>query len=1109
MIAQLSSIVAVHGLEEDYVTAWVDPRTHRLWLRDLLPQCIPYARILTYGYSTGGLPSWEGSSERILQHAQTLVAELEADRFTANAVRKPLIFICHGIGGILVKKALAYSSSRVAKNVAHLYSIFVSTYGLLFLGTPHEGIERTSWSADAQRNAETTGTPDALLGAIARGSETLQNINDQFAPLTKQFHLHFFWEQKETATAMGTRYVVEEKSAAPILPDTERSGIWADHSQMCKFESMEAPGFILVRATLQRYAQSANDTISQRWTQAIDYLTRLRTNEATELVGFDIYDGSNPFIYKRSENAQRNEHFHVPYNASSIFTGRIDVFKRIEESILSRPGTEDLSMQKRFILYGLGGSGKTQSCLKFIQDHRQNFWGIFWIDASSTRNAEEGFSKIAQIGKFGKSCDDGKHWLTSLEMSWMLVIDNADDPSIDVSRFFPSGDRGHILVTSRNKECRYHQTVGYEELKELNHEEAITLLLRAAEKDFKDPKHRDLARPIVKTLGHLPLALDQAGATIRQGICTLKSYLPLYHRHRRQIMGTRSIQGGEQYRYTVYSTWEVSFEMIRKLEKPAAIDACEILQLFSFLHFQQVPAKMLQKAWENSRRTRTALPARSFLTRLLDSFRRDTITRSHLQLLRIMHQDGQNWDIIRFQSALSILAQFSLITQDAEDDGDITPIGGDFIAKGKYSMHPLVHFWARDRLEKAHQKTWFALAACTLADSIVSTTDAAEYAYRRSLVPHIDALVNGEHAKPLVHPGTSDNELQRAFKLGRVYHEGGRWESARKLLEEVVDARTTRLGSEHSETLEAMTCLGETYWNSGFNAKAAEMQRQVLNTRIRLLGPSDAETLVAMDKLADTLWLCGEMTEAEELGAKAKNGMDSTFGPMDIRTLTATLNLARVYKHTDRSGRALELQSRVRAVCEDEYGLEHPLTLRAKMEVGVSYNDLRRHDEAEVLLKSVLQARERIDGPEHAYTLWTANDLSKVYCAQGRAVEAEVLLADVLEKATRTLGRDHVGTRMTLSNVARAYSGQGRWSEAGAILNDLNNIISRKIQTGEVDPLHPDRVAILIALARNHVHQRRLIEAEKFLLEAFQLTERKLGPENPRTLKLKSQIDDV
>ena len=30
-------------------------------------------------------------------------------------------------------------------------------------------------------------------------------------------------------------------------------------------------------------------------------------------------------------------------------------------------------MQKRYVLHGLGGSGKTQICLKFAQDHRERY----------------------------------------------------------------------------------------------------------------------------------------------------------------------------------------------------------------------------------------------------------------------------------------------------------------------------------------------------------------------------------------------------------------------------------------------------------------------------------------------------------------------------------------------------------------------------------------------------------------------------------------------------------------------------------------------------------------------------------------------------------------
>ncbi len=50
-------------------------------------------------------------------------------------------------------------------------------------------------------------TDNQLLAALEKGSETLQNITDQFAPLMKQFHIFFFWEQHKTDLGYTKDYV--------------------------------------------------------------------------------------------------------------------------------------------------------------------------------------------------------------------------------------------------------------------------------------------------------------------------------------------------------------------------------------------------------------------------------------------------------------------------------------------------------------------------------------------------------------------------------------------------------------------------------------------------------------------------------------------------------------------------------------------------------------------------------------------------------------------------------------------------------------------------------------------------------------------------------------
>ena len=77
------SIIAIHGLNGDPIKTWTTEGSEKMWLKDpdLLPFNLKNSRILTYGYNamvTAVLG--KTSSDRILQHAHTLVAQLVADR---------------------------------------------------------------------------------------------------------------------------------------------------------------------------------------------------------------------------------------------------------------------------------------------------------------------------------------------------------------------------------------------------------------------------------------------------------------------------------------------------------------------------------------------------------------------------------------------------------------------------------------------------------------------------------------------------------------------------------------------------------------------------------------------------------------------------------------------------------------------------------------------------------------------------------------------------------------------------------------------------------------------------------------------------------------------
>jgi Cdc6-like AAA superfamily ATPase len=68
--------------------------------------------------------------------------------------------------------------------------------------------------------------------------------------------------------------------------------------------------------------------------------------------------------------ASPNLYFEVPQSVCSIFTGRRSELEKLEKSLLSPTPSHQPCVQKRFVIFGLGGSGKTEFCRKFAQENR-------------------------------------------------------------------------------------------------------------------------------------------------------------------------------------------------------------------------------------------------------------------------------------------------------------------------------------------------------------------------------------------------------------------------------------------------------------------------------------------------------------------------------------------------------------------------------------------------------------------------------------------------------------------------------------------------------------------------------------------------------------------
>ena len=122
-----------------------------------------------------------------------------------------------------------------------------------------------------------------LLQTLESESEALQDVTAAFVPIMPHFRVFFFWEQHKTDLKYTRDFIVEESSAAPIIDNTERCGIAADHREMCRFARNDDQGFRTVVAALKRYAHEAPGIVAERCRRAREVLEDERNWQAGEL----------------------------------------------------------------------------------------------------------------------------------------------------------------------------------------------------------------------------------------------------------------------------------------------------------------------------------------------------------------------------------------------------------------------------------------------------------------------------------------------------------------------------------------------------------------------------------------------------------------------------------------------------------------------------------------------------------------------------------------------------------------------------------------------------------------------------------------------------------
>ncbi|KAJ5759453.1 hypothetical protein N7520_006609 [Penicillium odoratum] len=238
----IMDIVLVHGLMGDAYRTWLHEGRGVYWPRDLLCSDFKDARIMVFGYEVNVWHPWSQVSQgRLSGYASHLLGSLSGYR-TGHLKRRPLVFIAHSLGGLVVQQALI--TSRESR-IDYLRQIETHTNGICFLGTPHCGTSLATWGERAARvlnvfkpvNHQIVSLLDPRSEALYEMRRAFHNVLEKRKEEGSRIKVVCFYETKPLFRSC----VVSEQSATidgePSFP------IFSNHMGMAKFSNRRDDGY--------------------------------------------------------------------------------------------------------------------------------------------------------------------------------------------------------------------------------------------------------------------------------------------------------------------------------------------------------------------------------------------------------------------------------------------------------------------------------------------------------------------------------------------------------------------------------------------------------------------------------------------------------------------------------------------------------------------------------------------------------------------------------------------------------------------------------------------------------------------------------------------------
>jgi tetratricopeptide (TPR) repeat protein len=703
------------------------------------------------------------------------------------------------------------------------------------------------------------------------------------------------------------------------------------------------------------------------------------------------------------------------------FTDRVAILEDLHRILLA----EASATIQAFVLYGLGGVGKTQAVIEYAHRFAGHYDVIWWIRAERAVGITDHLTWLARelgIGDF----PEHNRMINALWQElrrrdrWLLIYDNASSPQ-SLAPYWPPAGTGDVLVTSRHRAWGgYGGTAQVQPFTQLD---AVTFLRKRSHVPDEGS-----AADVAEALGCLPLALEQAAAYVEETQTSLDSYRELLTVGHPGLMAAGHPQ---RYGETVATTWAVSIAAACQ-EQP---QARTLLAILAYLAPDDIPRDLVHKHAD-----------------VLEGPLREVAT------------DPMTWDLL-----LGSLIGFSLVTADPK----------------RIAIHRLVQLTIRNQLSPDERTAFRAQAVRLLAAAFPDNSrDQASWPTCGRLLPHVSGLADSPPSGELgtlLHRGgrylhrrgdypQALRFLERALKiraaeagemsamleaetltaLGRVYYHTADLPEARTCTERALELYGALVGEGSRPAIENTIHLSRVLRELGDFDGAERVVRDLVQ-----VAPPGPLRAAARQAHGDALWRLGRLEEAQgayrdaltmrqnasadpldlaachkHLGIISAELDDLDTAERELRDARALLaedhdednlevidvdnHLADILRRTGRSAEAVELLTHAIGVRERLIG-PHPDLAGSLQRYGAALAALGDYPAAiDALTRAQTMFADR-SGPDHPYVAEAGVVLANVLNDAGMLDDAVRRAEYALSIYTAAYGDDHRVTRKTRS----------------------------------------------------------------------------------------------